>query len=322
VTRPPAPGIVRAYSDITLRRTLAVHRKFRTFTGAIGRASTALSRLFRIAEMGFSPRAKQLQLASRASLTRQMWRPEGTMSTTAHRLSPEAKQHDASQSPQSLIYSPKTSLSLRGLPPHRSLLGVPSPEAPVARKQYTHKQPRSSNSTADRPKDGSPQMPSQTNTISAWPRVVPETVSHALSAQLLDFIQRSGEAQSQPQHIPPTIRRRAAAVAPVAYRHSGSEPLGGVFQHDIISIGEMLTESPSGTPLTLRSHPVASAPAGSQETNDRGRHSGRGSLYLEGSVLGRWLTQRLNQEIVRPRDGIMAVDPRVTPSWGGPSLPT
>jgi hypothetical protein len=48
----------------------------------------------------------------------------------------------------------------------------------------------------------------------------------------------------------------------------------------------------------------------------------QGDLYLDGPILGRWLTQQLDHELIRPRAGILAVDPRITPSLGGPSLPT
>ncbi len=57
-----------------------------------------------------------------------------------------------------------------------------------------------------------------------------------------------------------------------------------------------------------------------QASNDSRREIRHGDLYLEGSVLGRWLIQHLNREIIRPRSGMMAVDPRITPPWGASSL--
>jgi hypothetical protein len=45
-----------------------------------------------------------------------------------------------------------------------------------------------------------------------------------------------------------------------------------------------------------------------------------GVIYLEAAELGRWLQDYLSEQIIRPQPGIIAVDPRLTPSWGGPSL--
>jgi len=70
---------------------------------------------------------------------------------------------------------------------------------------------------------------------------------------------------------------------------------------------------------------IAQCPSGRaglqpKESNDRQGAGERGDLYMDGSTLGRWLIKQLNNEVVRPRTGIMAVDLRATPSWGGPSL--
>jgi hypothetical protein len=47
-----------------------------------------------------------------------------------------------------------------------------------------------------------------------------------------------------------------------------------------------------------------------------------GEIYLDAIELGQWLTDYMSREIAQSRYGIMAIDPRVTPSWGGPSLGT
>lgn len=63
---------------------------------------------------------------------------------------------------------------------------------------------------------------------------------------------------------------------------------------------------------------VVNAPTGSP--GKASYTSEEGIVYLEGDELGRWLQNYLSEQIIRPRQGIMAVDPRLTPSWGGPSL--
>jgi len=42
-------------------------------------------------------------------------------------------------------------------------------------------------------------------------------------------------------------------------------------------------------------------------------------LYIDGAVLGRWVTRHLERQLVRPPSGIAAVDPRLTPGWAGPA---
>ena len=38
-------------------------------------------------------------------------------------------------------------------------------------------------------------------------------------------------------------------------------------------------------------------------------------VYLDASILGEWMTRHLEQQVTRPRAGVTAVDPRLSPSW-------
>lgn len=73
-------------------------------------------------------------------------------------------------------------------------------------------------------------------------------------------------------------------------------------------------------PASIAQCPSMRAGLQPKETSDRQGGGERGDLYMDGSTLGRWLIKQLNNEVVRPLTGIMAVDLRATPSWGGPSL--
>lgn len=45
-----------------------------------------------------------------------------------------------------------------------------------------------------------------------------------------------------------------------------------------------------------------------------------GDIYLEGSVIGRWLADSLARAASRPASGSTGFDPRVSPVWPGPSI--
>ena len=54
-----------------------------------------------------------------------------------------------------------------------------------------------------------------------------------------------------------------------------------------------------------------------QESQDESRLGS--DLYLDGDALGQWVSCYLEEQINRPHRGITAVDPRLTPTWAGPS---
>ncbi len=111
-------------------------------------------------------------------------------------------------------------------------------------------------------------------------------------------------------------------IAPVGYNYGSDAPVGAASRPGNAPVGAILTTFRSRSSTLTRPKTMRGNPSWNQQSSGKRDEAGHGALYLEGSVLGRWLTQYLNREIVRPRAGIMAVDPRITPSWGGPSLAT
>jgi hypothetical protein len=122
-----------------------------------------------------------------------------------------------------------------------------------------------------------------------------------------------------------TRPRPVRGIAPVAHQSSGSADYGliggGIRQSDAY-VGMVSNPGIPGIESTFRPMVPRSLKAGPREDKEKGSRAGEGDLYLEGAAMGRWLTQYLGQEFARPRSGIMGVDPRITPSWGGPSLAT
>lgn len=79
--------------------------------------------------------------------------------------------------------------------------------------------------------------------------------------------------------------------------------------------GDNPEKLPSGIPPQAVPRPDADGDKPGQVTK-------QGNLYIEGSELGRWMSGYIDQQIVVPRNGTMAIDPRITPAWGGPGLGT
>ena len=115
-------------------------------------------------------------------------------------------------------------------------------------------------------------------------------------------------------------------------RSSTNGPLGfGTTRTVFFSAPSGLPEVPSAdTPTrTLPQRSTAQSQTAAQSDlrlgrsiNGQAQAFSLGDLYLESTILGRWLTQHLNRQIEVPRPGIRSVDPRITPAWDGPSLST
>jgi hypothetical protein len=322
VTRPSASGAVRSLGGITLSQTLALYKQFGTFTETIGPATIILPRLLRIVGGIFNPKLRHLPWAKAASLTRRPWGATKAVSATSRLSSPAAVGHDPPWTPRSATPRPRASLPFLDMPPRPLPSGLLRPRAPVGSSRRIQEQLRGTNSTARYPADRPVPISSKIHTTAASQSVAFETVVHLLAGRLSGASQTLGTSRSLLGYVPAATRQRATAVAPVTYKYSGEEPLKGMFPPNNVSTGAILTRSPTGTPMASRPVTVPSILDTSQASSNKARNAGSGNLYLEGSVLGRWMTRRLSEEIVRPRDGTMAVDPRVTPPWGGPSLPT
>lgn len=115
-------------------------------------------------------------------------------------------------------------------------------------------------------------------------------------------------------------RQRVVATAPFAHYRVGDEPGDPFIRSAISRGGTALSPLSSPTFAVSRSKVPPTNPLEKENGINGNSRSLQGELYLDDSMLGRWLTQYLSREVIRPRTGIMAIDPRVTPSWGGPSL--
>ena len=182
--------------------------------------------------------------------------------------------------------------------------------------------------------EGKP-FPWRGNTINPPPqksRNAPATHSIALARiiqavvlQNTRLAENSRIAKSLSEHVRMARPLPATALAPVGYYHLG----GG--QRDVMIgprkgfTGAIWPRPSSSGSSAAHSEKARYTPGGLQDNGDKGKGeqiAQEGRFYLEGSALGHWLIKRLNLEISQPRSGIMAVDPRITPSWGGPSLAT
>lgn len=253
------------------------------------------------------------------------WRqPTLTMITTP-RLSPHvAREHRSSLAPEGPFDRTAISLPNRSIRALAPWLASPRFKAPVVPGSHTQTRSPQIDRRASQPVGTTAPTSPRSHRPPVTQSVALEAIVQVLGSRLSGLSRTSEEPRSPLGQVRPPRLRRAAAVAPFGYNYAGDEQSGGITQLANTSVGAISTALPSQTQTLAVSRPKTARGKSNrvENSNDKGSETGQGDLYLEGSVLGRWLTQHLNREIVRPRAGIMAVNPRITPSWGGPSLAT
>lgn len=126
-------------------------------------------------------------------------------------------------------------------------------------------------------------------------------------------------APGMPSLVPPPLQSlRSAITAEHATDHSSAafldrhhmvgQPQSPIRPHSNVNRPDKVLKGRAGTHT------------GGQANTETGETIGGGDLYLETYQLGRWLKTYVGQQLIRPRSGMMAIDPRSTPPWGGPSL--
>jgi len=260
--------------------------------------------------------------ASPASLALRPRRPTSTVITTS-RMSPHlARQYRPSFAPLGSFRQPAISLPFREMRPLPQWLASPQLKAPVVLGGYTGPRSHPVNRLAGRHVETTaPTSPRFYRTVVTQP-IAFEAIIQVLASRFPALGHTFGNSRPSSEHSYPARPRRAAAVAPFGYNHAGDKPFGAKTHLTNAPTRAVPTASASQTSTVSGPKITQSIPSESPGRDGNRSKPGRGELYIEGSVLGRWLTQHLNREIVRPRAGIMAVDPRITPSWGGPPLAT
>lgn len=212
------------------------------------------------------------------------------------------------------------SQSSRNTCPPALLLGSPRIKIPALRRDYGQVAQRRGEAQANQQTNATAPASQQPHLGSVNEFVSMEAMAGLLGPQLFGISQISGARGSPSEHIRGAGFHHVAIVAPSPRNHGVGQPLGARTRAAKISPPATPTAPSLQSSMSLR---LRTDPNKSNEIRDSAadpNKNRRGDLFLEGAALGRWLTQYLNREIMRPRYGIMAVDPRVAPSWGGPSL--
>jgi hypothetical protein len=304
------------------RQTFAVRTHLHILERTTGESSINLSRLLRIAKGILGPDAGRQSWARLMLLAHGRRRPTSKV-ITAPRLSPHvAHEHHASRTPENPSSRTAISLSNRSTRALAPWLASSRFKAQVMPDGNTQARQLQVDRSVSRQVGTTAPMSPRSRRPTVMQPVALEAIVQVLGSQLAAFGQTFGGPRSPLGQVRPPRPRRATAVAPFGYNYAGDEPSGGITQLANTSVGAIST-APLSQTLTV-SHPATARGKldKTQGGNGQGNQTGQGDLYLEGSVLGRWLTQHLERELIRPRAGIMAVDPRLTPSWGGPTLTT
>ena len=304
------------------KRLFEAHSEFGGLGRPTGQSSLTLFKLLRIAKTLFGINVARPRHATLTSLALGQQQPIRRMTTHTHPLLQEPCSANRSKLPLDSSYSPPNRRPSRIALPSRQWL-TPSrfklPTLPGGRtstKEPHVRWPAMQRFVASAPVKPTSSRPPVAHSVTI------ETIGQAPASRPTDVDPTFRGSRSPSVRSFSMGRQRAATIAPFAYYKVGRE-VAAAASRTTEEFGKSIAAVIPWRTSTWSSPTTAEvAPARSQTSSDKANATGQGDLYLEGSVFGQWLIQHLNREIVRPRSGIIAVDPRATPSWGGPSLLT
>jgi hypothetical protein len=306
----------------TSRQIFAMRTGLPTLDRATGQSPIDLSRLVRIAKSILGPDAGRPSWARLMPLAHGRRRSTSKVITASYLAPQVAHEYRASRAPEDQSSRKAISLSHRSTSALVPWLASSRFKALVISGSNTQaRQPQLDRPVSRQVGTTTPMSP-RSHRLTVTQPIALEAIIQVLGSPLSGFGQAFGGSRSPLGQVRPPRLRRAAAVAPFGYNYAGDEPSGGITQLANTSVGAISPASPSQTLPVSRPKRAPSKLDKTRDGNGQENQTGQGDLYLEGSVLGRWLTQHLDRELIRPRAGIMAVDPRLTPSWGGPTLTT
>jgi hypothetical protein len=298
----------------TSTHIFAVRRKIRALDKIIGHSSTGLSRLLRIADGIVGGKIGRLSWVKPTLLARgQQRQGRATMITTLG-LSPRVlRQYRPLRVPLGQFHPPAISRPFQDTRLHTQWLTSPQLKTPVVGADRTRTEPRQVNGLVSQQVQIPAPMPGRSQRLRVAPSIAFESIVQVVASRLSDFGKTIGKSQSLSEHARSTRTGSAPAIASFVY----NDALAGSFNHITLPVSRSseATTPPSLSPNTAvsRLKTVQSDRSGIRGNNEKEAKNRKGDLYLESSVLGRWLLEHLNQEISRPRAGTSAVDSRITP---------
>lgn len=300
----------------------SVRNSLLTLDRTTSQASIRLSRLLRIADGIFGGKVGRLPWAKPTAPASGPRRPIRAAVTTPRLSSHVVHQYRRLPDPSGRSRPSAVSLPSRGMRPRSQRLAPPQHQAPAAPADGAKTRPRHTNLPVGRKVRIPSLISSRSHRTPATHSMALETIVQLIASRLSGYGKTFGKSRSLSGHVRSTRLGSAVPIAPVGQSCADSEPRGVMTQPantwaGAVSAPSVLQASTRSRPKTARSNH-----GGIQDDNRKKIKTNQGDLYLEDSILGRWLTQHLTREITRPRAGTLAVDPRIAPVWGGPSLPT
>jgi hypothetical protein len=292
----------------------------------ISQSSIQLTRLLRIASGTFSFNVGRRSRTRQANMPHRTRLPTRTLNTTP--TLPLPTLHQKSPKPISLadFYRPPMSVPVKVVPPFQPLvtpllfkpLAIPASHIPTRSRQLS--EPDGSQTSA-----AAYFQPNQTRGTRSDSSAVN---TRRLISWLTGLSSIYGTLPSSYGTLPSSHGRRSSSKpehgtpdAVPSYQQANHQTFNIAKRLEqaltaVVSIGpRSLTTAGSSTGTGSG----AEGPSPGSYTG-KGNKSGQGELLLEGSALDRWLTQNLNQAIIRPPTGIIGVDPRITPACVGSSF--
>jgi len=151
-------------------------------------------------------------------------------------------------------------------------------------------------------------------------RILPER----LAGTSVPPLQAPATTAPQRAPLPPRPELPLASIPTVYPQDPPSAPFAVIQTSAAIETGIAAQQAaPSPTPKS-RAAPPQDAQDDRRSVEppplpDAAPQLAQADLYIDGAVLGRWVTRHLERQLIRPPSGIAAVDPRLTPGWAGPA---
>jgi hypothetical protein len=322
VIRQSTQGPAHVRGTSTSIRVAAIGSRLGIDGRGLDQSSISLPRLLQIAQRAFDLKTEHQPWARQPSLALQSQRSAFTV-ISAPRISPHiTRLYHPSWAHLGPSGQPAISRPFRSARPLVLLLTSSQLRSPVVRRGYAKAEPRQGGGQASQRIIRTTPTPRQSCLDPVTQSISLEAMVRVLGSQLSGIGHTSVRSRSPSKQIRTAGLRHVAVVASFLHNHRVDEPFASVTGLTKISARPIPTAPSSRSSMLLRPKTAESSSSDAQDSIAEPNKIGRGSLFLDGAALGRWLMQYLDREIMRPRGGIMAVDPRATPSWGGPSLPT
>jgi len=315
-------NLVPVRNGNAVRQMIATRRLLDTFDRVVNQSSIQLTRLLRIAKGAFTFNVSRLSWTRRIATARRTHLATRTVNVTQPPPLHAPRRYPPKPAFSDTFYRPAVSVPVQIPLPILSSIASLLFKPPTMPSSYIPTRSRQISRRGGRRAGAATVSYFQPNQTRGARSISLTAHTQHLASWVADFSPTYGRLP------PPHEKRRAPKpehgprVTASSYYSAGHQTSDAMIKLAKTPAGAVSIAPPSRTTAASWASTAPDEAHPSPSSTGTGTKSGQGELVLEGSTLGRWLTQHLSQAIIRPLTGMIGVDPRITPAWAGPSFGT